>query len=186
MRKPRGTLQAHSHLHELCLLGQLHQSFPSRVQKLVWSTLKEIFIEIFKFLPQITTSLGSWRMLLSGPRSFILLFIFSFSSLSSWYCLRQCSLHERLMRDRLKRRQEGYDVYVLYTCSSLFPSVSVQRSFGSVCSLWRVINYFSCHYRGNLTEWRSALFLCCSTCGQNTRENTRREHTRRHTKTPLY
>ena len=75
--------------------------------------------------------------------------------------------------------------YVLYSCSSLGLPASVRCSFGSVCSVWRVINYFSCHYRENLTEWRSALFLCSSTCEPNTRENTHGEHTCRHTKTPF-
>ncbi len=67
------------------------------------------------------------------------------------------------------------------TCSSPGLSGSARRSFGSVCSVRRVINYFSCHYEGNLTEWRSVLFLCSSTCGQNTKENTHGEHTHSHT-----
>lgn len=67
------------------------------------------------------------------------------------------------------------------TCSALGLSGSVQHSFGSVCSLWRVINYFSCHYGENLSEGRSVLFLCSSTCGQNTRERTPMENALTHT-----
>ncbi len=86
------------------------------------------------------------------------------------------------------RRVIGWWVLFLAstTCSSLGLGGlcgSVRRSFGSICSVRRVINYFSCHYGGNLTEWRSVLFLCSSTCGQNTRENTHGEHTHTHTHT---
>lgn len=80
------------------------------------------------------------------------------------------------MRFRLGRGQVGVGV----ECPTL-PALSlfwISRAGGaecaarrgSVCSAWRVINYFPCHFRGDVAEWRSggarSVFVP-STCGKN-------------------
>lgn len=73
--------------------------------------------------------------------------------------------HEKLMRGRLRVR------------SSTIPALLQRPSSCSVCSAWRVINYFCCHYGGHLAEQRSVLFLCLSMCGWNSGEITRGDDT---------
>lgn len=60
--------------------------------------------------------------------------------------------------------------YLLSVFSGSLGGGWVRRSPGSVCSAWRVINYFPCHFRGDSAEWRSggarSVFVP-STCGKN-------------------
>lgn len=97
-----------------------------------------------------------------------------FSSSRSLCLFDRDNSHEKLMRFRLGRGQVGGGDGVPHpTCSQSFLDLSgawVRRSPGSVCSAWRVINYFPCHFRGDSAEWRSggarSVFVP-STCGKN-------------------
>lgn len=94
-----------------------------------------------------------------------------------WCCVSEADSHEKLMRGRLRCVWGGWRGALSYTTYfSLGLSASVPCSFGSVCSAWRVINYFFCHYGGD--------FLLFQHVRPNTSENSHGEHTQRRPKTP--
>lgn len=63
----------------------------------------------------------------------------------------------KLWQNVFLRCEEVEDVECL-VCFLLSGSLG-ECSFSSVCAVWRVIDYFSCHCGGNSPEWRRALSL---------------------------